>query len=423
MTDDEKAKKKQTEELPVVYFVPQWSAWTRRIVSIFILLAGLYSLTFLGSVIHILIVAMILVFILFTPARALTRRLGIPYPLSVFIIYCIFGLSLFYAIFSFIPTVLNWAVDFTNSAINVYSQVQDDLQDYTYEDGIINIFNFDIDFNFVLEPIKKVMLGEDIIPEDAETLSRNVINAEEIDLQAILNQTLNLVGTVTGALTNVANIVLQFLFVFILSFLILLDIPRFYKSFFSSISPVYRREYGLLSMRILKVWNNFFKGEATLAFVIGILTWIQLELMGIPGAEVLGIFTGLISLIPSVGGLIALIPLAIVPLLQGSTVLLDLSPLVLTGSVMIANLVIQQIIWNVFAPKILGEAVSVPLPFIIVGLFVGASVGGVLGAFLISPILGSIKVFIIYMLHKLSSEDPFPNQEDPRLAERSLFER
>lgn len=422
MTDSDKLKKKQQNIVPIAYEVPSWSTWTRRLVTVILLIAGVYALTFVGSVINIVLMSLLLVFILFAPARALTRRLRIPYPVSVMIIYCIFGIILMVGIFSFIPTVLTWAIDFTNSTVYVYQEIHDDWEDYKYEDGIIEILNMQVDFNFVFEPIQRIMLGESILPEGAEDVPKNIIRADEFDLQAILNQTLNVVGTLTGAVSNIANILFQLIFIGLLSFLILLEIPNFYTNFYTGLPKIYRREYGLLSLQILKVWNSFLRGEATIAILIGVITWIQFELMGIPGASVLGIFTGAISLIPTLGGMIALIPLSIVPLLQGSTVMTDMNPLVLCFTVVITNLVIQQFIWNFLAPKIIGDAVSVPLPFIIVGLFVGASVGGLLGAFLISPILGTIKVILRYVLHKLADEDPYPQQADPRLGEKDLFD-
>jgi len=419
-----KKKTKQQHTEPIAYEVPSWSTWTRRAVSIILLIIGVYALTFVGAVAHILIMSLILVFILFPPARALTRRLRIPYALSVMLIYFLFGLVLLVAIFSFIPTVLTWAVDFSNSTVYVYGELQDYWEDYDYEDGVVEIVNVQVDLNFLFEPLQAIMLGRSIMPEGAEELeiSENIIRGDDIDLQAILNQALSVVGTLTGAVSNIASLLFQLFFVGLLSFLLLLEIPNFYRDFFNGLPKAYSREYGLLALRIIKVWNGFFRGEAIIAILIGVLTWIQLEAMGIPGASVLGIFTGAVSLIPTLGGIIALVPLSIIPLFQGSTVMTDMNPLVLMFSVVIANLVMQQLIWNIIAPKIIGDAVSVPLPFIIIGLIVGASVGGVLGAFLISPILGTIKVILLYVLRKLANEDPFPQQADPRLGEKNLFD-
>jgi predicted PurR-regulated permease PerM len=147
-----------------------------------------------------------------------------------------------------------------------------------------------------------------------------------------------------------------------------------------------------------------------LGIVIGILTWIQLTLLGIDGALPLAIFTGFISLIPTLGGIIALIPLAIVPLLQGSTVFIEMSHITVALLVVGINLVISQLIWNVVAPKMLGDALNLPMPVMIVGVFIGAAIGGILGAFLVAPIMSMISVIVGYVIAKVSGFDPYPGE-------------
>ena len=77
------------------------------------------------------------------------------------------------------------------------------------------------------------------------------------------------------------------------------------------------------------------------------------------------------------------------------------------------NLLITQIIWNLLAPKVLGDALNLPLAVIIVGVFVGAAAGGVLGAFLVAPVIASLRVVLAYLWHKINLEDPFPGESAP----------
>jgi predicted PurR-regulated permease PerM len=161
------------------------------------------------------------------------------------------------------------------------------------------------------------------------------------------------------------------------------------------------------------VWQGFFRGQLTLCLIIGAITYLQLVLMGIPSAFIVAVLVALVSLIPTIGGIIALIPLAIAPLLQGSTVFTEMNALTLTLLVVGINFVISQIIWNVVAPKIMGDAVSLPLPLIFIGIIIGAALGGVLGAFLIVPILGTIRVVVEYLVAKITRKDPYPGEEMP----------
>jgi len=72
---------------------------------------------------------------------------------------------------------------------------------------------------------------------------------------------------------------------------------------------------------------------------------------------------------------------------------------------------ITQVIYNVVAPKIIGDAVHLPIPVFIVGVFLGAALGGVLGAFLVTPIIATIRVIVAYLLKKIGRQNPFPGQQ------------
>jgi predicted PurR-regulated permease PerM len=85
------------------------------------------------------------------------------------------------------------------------------------------------------------------------------------------------------------------------------------------------------------------------------------------------------------------------------------------------NLVITQIIWNVVAPKILGDALQLPVVVIIVGVFVGAAVGGILGAFLATPLISTGWLFFNYLIRKIAQKDPFPGKEPHIVLGKSEF--
>jgi predicted PurR-regulated permease PerM len=192
---------------------------------------------------------------------------------------------------------------------------------------------------------------------------------------------------------------------------VLLDLPSLSRTLPNWIPPAYHRESVLLFGHVGSVWTGFFRGQALIAVIITILTLLQLTLMGVQNTVVVAVFVGIISLIPTLGGIIALIPVAGIGLLQGSTVFTTLSNGTFALLVVAVNLIISQIIWNVVAPKILGDAVNLPLPIIIIGIFIGTALGGILGAFLVTPIIGTVRVVVVYLLKKIGQQDPFPGQE------------
>ena len=98
------------------------------------------------------------------------------------------------------------------------------------------------------------------------------------------------------------------LFVHLIALLFLLEVPKNYGRLYDIKLPELRREYLLLLAKIYNVWIQFFRVQVVTGIIIGVLTWLQFVLMGIPQAGVIGLFTGLTSLIPNIGGLIALVP-------------------------------------------------------------------------------------------------------------------
>jgi predicted PurR-regulated permease PerM len=231
----------------------------------------------------------------------------------------------------------------------------------------------------------------------------------------------NLLGTATSTVGAISGFVGTFFLANFLALLFLLEIPHAFAWGINATSPAYRREVGILLHRTSRVWTGFFRGQLIISALIGILTWLQLLVMGINGAVVVGLFTGVVSLIPMLGGIISLIPIGLAPLLQGSNVFPDLSPLALTFLVLVPNFVVQQIIWNVVSPKITGDAVNLPVPVIILGLVIGNAFAGIMGALLVAPTMGTIKVIVEYILKKIRGGDPFLDEPEPAFMTNGVF--
>jgi predicted PurR-regulated permease PerM len=373
-----------------------------------LIIAGVYAVTLLRPVIQMLIFAFLVALIMFTPIRAITRRTHLPHALVVVLLYLLLVLILVFTLAVIIPAFANGLNSLSQSMDRTYSNLRTSLEHYTPDQGIATILGAQIDLSFIIDPIRNFVLGA-----GGEAPAK-------VDLQQVLGGLFNVAGTLTETVTSTISIIAGFVTTLVMalfiSFLILVDLPKTRRSIFKSTPTAYYREYALLISKTGHVWNSFFKGQVIIGVIIGVLTWIQLAVMGVAGAAILAIFAGVISLIPTIGGFIALIPLALVPLFQGSSVFTDMPNGAFTLLVVGINLAISQVIWNVVAPKILGDALDLPLPVIVVGVFIGAALGGVLGAFLIAPILGTLRILVMYAIRKIGQQDPFPGEEAPPMA-------
>ena len=117
-------------------------------------------------------------------------------------------------------------------------------------------------------------------------------------------------------------------------------------------------------------------GRLLAMVTVGILATVTLYLIGIRGALVLGIFTGLAAFVPFIGPIIAAIP----PLLLG-----------LAGGwldalwVLFTYIAIQQVEGNLITPLIMEKTASLHPAVVIVAVAVLASAFGFLGALLALP--------------------------------------
>lgn len=110
--------------------------------------------------------------------------------------------------------------------------------------------------------------------------------------------------------------------------------------------------------------------------VVGVLSTVALYIIGIPGALLLGVFSGLVAFVPIIGSIAGVVP-----------------PLILAFAgnpldavwVVLAYVAIQQIESNLLTPLVMQKAVSLHPVVVIVSVTVVGAAFGVLGALLAVP--------------------------------------
>lgn len=424
-------------EAPQSSYIPQWGVWTRQLMTILLIVCGIFALTLLSPVVQMLTLAFLLTFALYVPARSMTRRLHFPWAFSVIVVYTMLLLAIVFGILLVIPAMVDGVENLSSSLSEGVTRMEDELQPYLQDNlNTVEVLGVQVDIQFILDPVRQALNAMSQINRDTVTTSGTVQDTlsntpgpviDSSELQNLINNLLSVAGTVTETLTSaiasVTGLFTSLLLAVLISFFLLLDVPGLGRGIRHWIPTTYNREYALLISKIVRVWNGFFKGQVLIGFMIGILTFIQLQMMGVPSAALLAATTGLISLIPTIGGFIALVPLGLVPLLNGSSVFPQMPNGFFALFVIGTNIIISQVIWNVAAPKILGDALDLPLVLIIVGVFIGTAVGGILGAFLVAPILGTIRILLLYIVAKIGMRDPYPGESAPFELGEPMFKR
>lgn len=128
-------------------------------------------------------------------------------------------------------------------------------------------------------------------------------------------------------------------------------------------------------------FQNYFIGQVTLASLMGLAVTTAFLLLRVPFGLIFGLGIGIMVLIPF-GDVLGI---GLVTLLVG------LQNIWLGAEVLIAALIIDQIVDNGIAPRLLGNLIGLNPVWVIVALLVGAKIGGVLGLIIAVPLAGSIK--------------------------------
>ena len=143
---------------------------------------------------------------------------------------------------------------------------------------------------------------------------------------------------------------------------------------------------------------SFFRGQVLVALIDGILVGIALSIFRLPYGLVIGLFLGILGIIPFIGNILCMIPACIIAFIHFSGAdpnhqWLGSSPWAYVGAVIAIFLVVQQINSLVTAPKIVGDSVGLhPMTVIFSMLFWSLILGGFLGALLAVPLTAAVKV-------------------------------
>ena len=170
---------------------------------------------------------------------------------------------------------------------------------------------------------------------------------------------------------------------------------------------------------------SFFRGQMLVAFIDGLLVGIALWIFGLPYGLVIGIFMGVIGVIPYIGNMICLIPACIIAYIHfGQEInqnFLGSNPWVYVGAVLAIFLVVQQINSLLTAPKIVGDSVGLhPMTVIFSMLFWSLLLGGFIGALLAVPLTAAVKVLARRFVWEKKFNDPPADKLDEPPSDEAL---
>ena len=188
----------------------------------------------------------------------------------------------------------------------------------------------------------------------------------------------SLTGEILKFGLGAADSLLNFLLTIVLTFYLLLHGDQVWEGLFKWFPPK-------LSVQLRKLlpqsFHNYFVGQAILASLMGVSMTVAFLVLRVPFGLLFGLGVGVMTLIPFG----APFSIWIVSLL------ITLNNFWLGVTVLAVATVIDQVIENAVAPRLIGSFIGLNPVWILVSLLVGIKVGGVAGLLVAVPMAGFIK--------------------------------
>lgn len=223
--------------------------------------------------------------------------------------------------------------------------------------------------------------------------SLNAENGLRDDVSSSLQQALqalgaNLAQAATSVFSTLASIfggIVSFVVMLVITFYLVVQENGIVR-FINAVTPEAYKAYVTQMMQNIQVkLGSWLRGQLLLMFIIGLVTYIGLKIVGMDYALVLALWAGLTEIIPYIGPVLGAIP----------AVFLALSQSPLQALIVLAlYVVVQQLENNIIVPMVMKRTVGLnPIVSIIVVL-VGAKLGGVIGAVISIPLATAVAVIL-----------------------------
>jgi len=171
-----------------------------------------------------------------------------------------------------------------------------------------------------------------------------------------------------------------------IAFLLLLDAPRLFNLIYSRMPADRAAQARRLTTQAASAIGGYVAGAFAVAALAGLAAFVAMEILGIPFSVPLAVVMAFFALIPLVGSAIGAVIIAVVALFEGPGTAI---------AFVVYFIVYQQIETHVLGPFVYKRTVQMRPIIVILSVFAGASVLGILGALLAIPAAATIQIALV----------------------------
>lgn len=251
--------------------------------------------------------------------------------------------------------------------IDECARVKDIVVDYVNTSRTTTVITAEIE-NFIKHNIDLKQVTSALTIRDVSSL-----------IEERLPQLFQLVSSSVGLLMGIVGSIVIVLYLFF----ILLDYEQISKGFIRMVPPAKRPFVSNVLHDVERGMNGYFRGQSLIAFIVGILFAIGFLIIGLPLAIPLGLFIGLLNLVPYLQT-VGFVPAIMLALLKAHETGQNFWAILL--GVFIVFAVVQTIQDTFLTPRIMGNVTGLNAAVIFLSLSVWGSLLGFIGLIIALPL-------------------------------------
>ncbi len=192
---------------------------------------------------------------------------------------------------------------------------------------------------------------------------------------------------------SVAQSLVSILMILILSFYLIVDKERITSEIYNFTPKKWHENLKFILKVIDATFASFLRVQVIFGILAGITTWIVLTIFGVNFAASTSLLAGILTIIPLIGPILGIIPAAFVTLVADPA---NPTKVLLIAAIL---LLIQQLTFNILAPKLMGKTFKLHPIIILLSFIIGAKIAGPLGAVFAIPVLGIVGIIFRELGH------------------------
>ncbi|HVE81168.1 MAG TPA: AI-2E family transporter [Candidatus Dormibacteraeota bacterium] len=211
----------------------------------------------------------------------------------------------------------------------------------------------------------------------------NLVDRIKSEQEQLFTQISKATGSFVGVAQSLFSNLIALIVILTLTFFTLKEGPMWFNTLISTRPPPEQKRDRELMRRLYHTVRNYTFGNLLRSLLIFVATLVPLLILQIPYALPLSIVMGILNLIPLVGATIGSIIVVAVCLFVSTPAAIFMT---------IYLIVYQQLENNLIQPLIFGRALEISAYTVLAAALIGASLAGLLGAFVAIPIAAGIRI-------------------------------